>query len=153
MSEYIDPHSRGGLPPTIPPPPWLEDENHTCYTPALLDDYRFLTRDTVSFVDAAKSMVILITAILSVVLNLMFVVCVNTKYYSKFTRAQPRHLLTAAALNDVTIAILVLTVGVYPALFECWPMGQALCQVQVTLGCFMIFSFPKVTAFLTSSWV
>ena len=29
---------------------------------------------------------------------------------------------------------------------------QYKCRADHTLGCFMIFSFPKVTAFLTSSW-
>lgn len=34
MVDYSDPH--GGLPPTIPPPEWVD--NATCYSPKLVDN-------------------------------------------------------------------------------------------------------------------
>jgi len=39
--------------------------------------------------------------------------------------------MTAASLNDLAQAC-VMSVGVYPAIWECWPLGERLCQIQVS---------------------
>ena len=49
----------------------------------------------------------------------------------RYLRAQPRLVLSVMAANDLAAGGLVLAGGVYPALFECWPHGKFLCQMQV----------------------
>ncbi len=96
-----------------------------------MDNRRFLEEDSVSASDAAKSFVILLSTALALCFNTVFAVVLNTRYYAKFLRPQPRYLLGAGAANELVNAALVTAVGVYPALFECWPHGKTFCQVQV----------------------
>ncbi len=72
----MDP-SADGLPPTIPPPEWIE--NASCYTPELLYNRRFLERNVVDAVDAAKAFVIAVTTTVIIVTNLAFIVVINTR--------------------------------------------------------------------------
>ena len=55
------------------------------------------------------------------------------RFYVRWIKPQPRFILSAMSLNDIATGILVTSFGVYPALFECWPLGQALCQLQVQM--------------------
>lgn len=48
--EYSDSH--GGLPPTVPPPEWVE--NVTCYSPLLVDNRDALLDEYVSTFDVFK---------------------------------------------------------------------------------------------------
>ena len=67
----------GGLPPTVPPPHWIA--NATCYTPMMLDDRRYLLEDRVSAADVAKAAVILVSAVLALAFNMLFIVVLNTR--------------------------------------------------------------------------
>ncbi len=62
-------HANRGLPPTVPPPDWIS--NVTCYTPLLLDDIDAVEKDSVSLVDVAKATVVLLTACMAVMSNLV----------------------------------------------------------------------------------
>ena len=119
----------GGLPPTVPPPDWLP--NVACYTPKLLNNISYVDADYVDAVDVAKAVFIGLTATLAVLVNVAFVAVLNAPSYAKRVRLQPRMVLTVMSLNDLVSGGLVLGVGVYPALFECWPHGQFVCQLQV----------------------
>ncbi|TRY77252.1 hypothetical protein TCAL_00124, partial [Tigriopus californicus] len=130
MTEYhSDPH--GGLPPTIPPPKWIE--NASCYSPLLLDNVNAVNLLSVSWVDFLKAFLILSTTILSVIINLAFFMILNTKFYCKWLRPQPRYILSALALNDLGTGCFVTMFGIYPSLFECWPFGETFCQIQALL--------------------
>ena len=76
MSDYSD----GTLVPTIPPPEWIENENVTCYSPHLVHDINALDGlVAVSGIDLFKSLVILVTAGLTIVSNLVFVTVLNSR--------------------------------------------------------------------------
>lgn len=142
MSEYYsDSNNAGGLPPTIPPPDWIE--NISCYSPELLHNLRYLEEDHISFLDVTKSTVILITAILAITFNMAFLAVLNSSYYTKYLRPTPRYILSAMAINDWATGIVVLSLGVYPAIFECWPFGKFACQLQVKYKYNFISSYIK----------
>lgn len=44
---------------------------------------------------------------------------------------QPRYLLTSLASNDLAIGLLVTPFGVLPAVYQCWPYSDIVCQIQV----------------------
>ncbi len=67
----------GGLPPTVPPPHWIA--NASCYTPMMLDNKRFLSQDAVTAADVAKAAVILLSTVLTVAFNLLFITVLNTR--------------------------------------------------------------------------
>ena len=64
-------HSRG-LPPTIPPPEWIY--NVTCYSPLLLDDHLALEKSTLTTGGVIKTLLIVTSTTLSIVLNFVFLV-------------------------------------------------------------------------------
>ena len=61
-----------GLPPTIPPPDWIY--NVTCYSPLLLEDHLALEKASVTTWSVIKSSIIVISTLLSILLNLVFLV-------------------------------------------------------------------------------
>jgi hypothetical protein len=61
-------------------------------------------------------------------------VALNGSYYSKCLRPQPRFILSTMVANDLAASILVMGMGIVPALFECWPYGERFCQIQVPGG-------------------
>ena len=75
MSDYSD----GSLVPTIPPPEWIENENVTCYSPNLVHNINALDGDAVSGLDLMKSLVILVTASLTILSNIVFITVLNSR--------------------------------------------------------------------------
>ncbi|XP_073995994.1 trace amine-associated receptor 8c isoform X3 [Rhodnius prolixus] len=65
--------------------------------------------------------------------NLLVILVVNSRRYSKYIHQQPRYLLTSLASNDLAIGVLVTPFGFLPALFKCWPYSETLCQIQALL--------------------
>ena len=47
-------------------------------------------------------------------------------------QTQFRYLLTCLAINDFTVGLLVTACAIVPALLQCWPFGQTVCQIQVS---------------------
>ena len=128
-SYYIDSSADGGLPPTIPPPEWIPEV--ACYTPEMNNNVRFLLENYVGALDVVKAVCIGVTAVLAVLVNVSFIVVLNAPSYAKRVWVQPRIVLTVMSVNDLLFGVFVLAVGVYPALFECWPLGKFVCQFQV----------------------
>ena len=60
-----------------------------------------------------------------------FQITLNASYYSKCLRPQPRFILGTMIANDLAASILVMGLGIFPAIFECWPYGEKFCQLQV----------------------
>ncbi|KAG8332170.1 trace amine-associated receptor 9 [Homalodisca vitripennis] len=68
-----------------------------------------------------------------IVANLLVIIVINSRRYSKYIHAQPRYLLTSLAGNDLAIGLLVTPFGVLPAVYGCWPYSDILCQIQALL--------------------
>lgn len=116
-------------PPTIPPPPWVH--NATCYSPLLVHNLHALDENPIDAGHALRLFVLLVTTILTILANAFFVVVLNTQHYSQWIRPQPRFILISMAVGDLAAGTLVMTSEIYPVLFECWPFGEMLCQIQV----------------------
>ena len=63
--------------------------------------------------------------------NILFIIILNKETYKEWIKPQPRIILTALALNDLANGLIVLGLGLFPAVFECWPYGELTCQIQV----------------------
>ena len=128
MNEY----NEAGLPPTIPPPDWIH--NVTCYSPVLLKDLEALENATVTVGSLVKGFMIIAATAAVIILNTLFLIILNKdSYASTWIKPQPRIIFTAMAFNDLSNGLLVLGVGLFPAMWDCWPFGEILCQVQVSL--------------------
>ena len=128
MNEY----NEAGLPPTIPPPDWIH--NVTCYSPVLLQDLEALENASLTVGSLVKGFMIIASTVAVIILNGLFLIILNKESYaSTWIKPQPRIIFTAMALNDLSNGLLVLGVGLFPALWDCWPFGEILCQVQVIL--------------------
>ena len=126
MNEY----NEAGLPPTIPPPDWIH--NVTCYSPVLLQDLEALENARLTVGSLVKGFMIIASTLAVIILNGLFLIILNKESYaSTWIKPQPRIIFTAMALNDLSNGLLVLGVGLFPALWDCWPFGEILCQVQV----------------------
>ena len=66
-------HGRG-LPPTIPPPEWID--NVTCYSPLLLEDHLALEKSALTTWTVLKALLIVVSTFLSISLNLIFLVII-----------------------------------------------------------------------------
>ena len=125
MSDY---NNEAGLPPTIPPPDWIH--NVSCYSPLLLQDQNAMEYGF-SLTSFLKSLMIVSSTIAIIITNILFLIILNKKSYKVHIRPQPRIILTALALNDLASGVIVLGMGLFPAVFECWPYGELTCQIQV----------------------
>ena len=152
MSDY---NNEAGLPPTIPPPDWIH--NVSCYSPLLLgksinnysktatyilpDRLKSQLNNLIPDQDAKdhgfsltsflKSCMIVSSTIAIIITNILFLIILNKKSYKIHIKPQPRIILTALALNDLASGVIVLGMGLFPAVFECWPYGELTCQIQV----------------------
>ena len=75
MSDYSD----GALVPTIPPPEWIENENVTCYSPHLVHNINALDDENVSGIDLFKSFLILVTSVVTILSNIIFITVLNSR--------------------------------------------------------------------------
>ena len=112
-----------GLPPTIPPPDWIH--NVTCYSPVLLQDLEALENATFSVASFLKGFMIIASTLAVIFLNTIFLIILNKdSYASTWIKPQPKIIFTAMALNDLSNGLLVLGVGLFPAMWDCWPFGK-----------------------------
>ncbi|XP_017305267.1 neuropeptide FF receptor 2, partial [Diaphorina citri] len=65
--------------------------------------------------------------------NILVIIVINTRRYSKYIHSQPRYLLTCLASNDLAVGLLVTSVAFLPALLTCWPYSEIICQIQALL--------------------
>ena len=79
-----------------------------------------------------KSCMIVSSTIAIIITNILFLIILNKKSYKIHIKPQPRIILTALALNDLASGVIVLGMGLFPAVFECWPYGELTCQIQVS---------------------
>ncbi|RZF46830.1 hypothetical protein LSTR_LSTR008062 [Laodelphax striatellus] len=87
----------------------------------------------ISFGGLAQAIFILALSIGILAANLLLIVVINTRRYSKYIHSQPRYLLTSLASNDLAIGLLVTPFGVLPAIYQCWPFSDIVCQIQALL--------------------
>ncbi|XP_034234077.1 trace amine-associated receptor 1-like, partial [Thrips palmi] len=87
----------------------------------------------VSFGDVAQATIVLILSLGVVGANLMLIVVINSRRYSKYIHEQPRYLLTSLASNDLAIGLLVTPFALVPSVNHCWPFGEIVCQIQALL--------------------
>jgi hypothetical protein len=127
MNDY---HVESGLPPTIPPPEWIH--NVTCYSPLLLEDQLALQNAPITFATFLRTLLIVTATVAIVVSNALFIIVINRASASSYIKLQPRIILTGLALNDLANGLLVMGLGLFPAIFECWPFGELACQLQVS---------------------
>ena len=73
--------------------------------------------------------------------NTLFIIILNKESYKEWIKPQPRIILTALAINDLANGLVVLGIGLFPAIFECWPFGELLCQIQVKYSQHTYYSF------------
>ena len=52
-------------------------------------------------------------------------------------------MFSAVSANDLCTGALVLASGVYPNLFQCWPLGERFCQIQAS----KLFEFALATVY------
>lgn len=52
-------------------------------------------------------------------------------------------MLTSLASNDLAIGFLVTPFGFLPAVYGCWPYGEVVCQIQVTIQ--YIYTFQRIS--------
>ncbi|OAD55870.1 hypothetical protein WN48_04164 [Eufriesea mexicana] len=57
----------------------------------------------------------------------------NANHTFSSTLLQPKYLLTSLASNDLAIGLLVTPFGFLPAVYGCWPYGEVVCQIQVSI--------------------
>ena len=80
-----------------------------------------------------KCCLIVSSTIAIITTNILFIIILNKETYKEWIKPQPRIILTALALNDLANGLIVLGLGLFPAVFECWPYGELTCQIQVIL--------------------
>jgi len=73
---------------------------------------------------------IVLSTMTVLITNTLFIIILNKESYKEWTKPQPRIILTALAINDLANGLVVLGLGLFPAIFECWPFGELLCQIQ-----------------------
>lgn len=83
--------------------------------------------------DVAQASIVLLLSLGILVANILVIVVINSRRYSKHIHSQPRYLLTSLASNDLAIGLMVTPFGFLPALYRCWPYGELFCQIQVRL--------------------
>lgn len=103
-------------------------QNSSCNHPRY-SNIRSMTHLTVSDVTQATLVFLLSAGIL--IANVMVIIVINSKRYSKYIHSQPRYLLTSLASNDLAIGLMVTPFGFLPALYRCWPYSELFCQIQV----------------------
>ena len=74
---------------------------------------------------------IVLSTMTVLITNTLFIIILNKESYKEWIKPQPRIILTALAINDLANGLVVLGLGLFPAIFECWPFGELLCQIQV----------------------
>ncbi|PSN42341.1 hypothetical protein C0J52_28489, partial [Blattella germanica] len=109
------------------PPPL---QNNSCSHPRYLSVNQ-LNNITLWSMTQALFILLLSAGILGA--NLLVIMVINSRRYSKYIHSQPRYLLTSLASNDLAIGLFVTPFSFLPALYHCWPFGEIFCQIQSLL--------------------
>ena len=86
---------------------------------------------------------IVLSTMTVLITNTLFIIILNKESYKEWIKPQPRIILTALAINDLANGLVVLGLGLFPAIFECWPFGELLCQIQVQYSQLVLGRDPK----------
>ncbi|KAJ8979597.1 hypothetical protein NQ317_019485, partial [Molorchus minor] len=96
-----------------------------------LQPFGFFSVLTVGDVLQAFIVLFLTTGVL--VANMLLILVINSRRYSKYIHSQPRYLLTSLASNDFAMGLFVTPFAIVPSLRHCWPYGELVCQIQALL--------------------
>ncbi|PNF26315.1 hypothetical protein B7P43_G02651 [Cryptotermes secundus] len=110
----------------LTPPPF---HNSSCSHPRYLSG----SQVNITLWDITQALFILLLSAGILGANLLLVLVINSRRYSKYIHSQPRYLLTSLASNDLAIGLFVTPFGFLPALYHCWPYGEIFCQIQSLL--------------------
>lgn len=105
-------------------------QNSSCSHPRY-SNVRTMSHLTVG--DVTQAALVLLLSIGILVANVLVIIVINSRRYSKYIHSQPRYLLTSLASNDLAIGLMVTPFGFLPALYRCWPYGELFCQIQALL--------------------
>ncbi|KAK6639733.1 hypothetical protein RUM43_008008 [Polyplax serrata] len=105
-------------------------QNSSCSHPRY-SSVRGMSHLTIS--DVVQASIVLLLSLGILVANILVIIVINSRRYSKYIHSQPRYLLTSLASNDLAIGLLVTPFGFLPALYRCWPYGELFCQIQALL--------------------
>ncbi|XP_068911242.1 trace amine-associated receptor 1 isoform X2 [Tenebrio molitor] len=83
--------------------------------------------------DVLQALIVLLLTVGVLAANLLLILVINSRRYSKYIHSQPRYLLTSLASNDLAMGLLVTPFAIVPSLRHCWPYGELVCQIQALL--------------------
>ncbi|XP_076057397.1 trace amine-associated receptor 8c isoform X2 [Oratosquilla oratoria] len=101
--------------------------NFSCWTPV------FQHPSTPLAGDIARTAVSSVIGVVVSVVNVIFIIVVNSRRHAKYLPFQPRYLLTSLAVGDLLKGVVVVPLSAYPVLFHCWPYGRHLCALQAVI--------------------
>ncbi|KAJ3664510.1 hypothetical protein Zmor_000070 [Zophobas morio] len=74
--------------------------------------------------DVLQAFIVLMLTVGVLAANVLLILVINSRRYSKYIHSQPRYLLTSLASNDLAMGLLVTPFAVVPSLRHCWPYGE-----------------------------
>ncbi|XP_057652217.1 trace amine-associated receptor 1 [Diorhabda carinulata] len=83
--------------------------------------------------DVVQAVIVLFITIGVLGANMLLILVINSRKYSKYIHSQPRYLLTSLASNDFAMGLFVTPFAIIPSLRHCWPYGELVCQIQALL--------------------
>ncbi|NP_001280536.1 CG13597-like amine receptor isoform X1 [Tribolium castaneum] len=83
--------------------------------------------------DVLQALIVFLLTVGVLAANVLLIVVINSRRYSKYIHSQPRYLLTSLACNDLAMGLLVTPFAIVPSLRHCWPYGELVCQIQALL--------------------
>ncbi|RZC34435.1 amine receptor [Asbolus verrucosus] len=83
--------------------------------------------------DVLQAFIVLLLTVGILAANVLLILVINSRRYSKYIHSQPRYLLTSLASNDLAMGLLVTPFAIVPSLRHCWPYGELVCQIQALL--------------------
>ncbi|XP_072396800.1 trace amine-associated receptor 1 isoform X1 [Diabrotica undecimpunctata] len=86
-----------------------------------------------TFGDVVQAVLVLLVTVGVLGANMLLILVINSRRYSKYIHSQPRYLLTSLASNDFAMGLFVTPFAIVPSLRHCWPYGELVCQIQALL--------------------
>ncbi|KAJ8922051.1 hypothetical protein NQ315_008692, partial [Exocentrus adspersus] len=83
--------------------------------------------------DVLQAFIVLSLTVGVLTANMLLILVINSRRYSKYIHSQPRYLLTSLASNDFAMGLFVTPFAIVPSLRHCWPYGELVCQIQALL--------------------
>ena len=66
-------------------------------------------------------------------LNLLMMMVLHDKNYSRYVRDLPKILMTSLSITDLAVGTLVTPISLVSVVYQCWPWSQAVCAVEALL--------------------